>query len=306
MNKDDGAAEFGAVLVLFFLAAILIGLSLYTAANMVYFQRNKNEFQETLQADVLLAEIVEAMQPLRSYDYDDRDNAFLEGLRRTYANYDLDFEDVSSGWHLDFLSDKNLADSKLCEYLFATGNAAGFIDWRNLHGLSVSKDGWKPFIKEDAWESCVSYGWLHVSQAESFAFRTISLSFSSADTNILFPLINEFPMMNINMVTPEAVLPLVGSTAFEIPKRTEKTEALKNRMLHGPMALADISYVLDIPVTHDIFIYLGTKTAFWKLRFKAKNGLYVEAIVAAIPEQYAGVQDIREYQLIDRRFIRGP
>jgi len=51
--------------------------------------------------------------------------------------------------------------------------------------------------------------------------------------------------------------------------------------------------------------YLGTKTAFWQLRFAMSPSLTVEAIVAAIPKKDGAVQEIESYRLIDRRFIDG-
>ncbi|QQO10746.1 hypothetical protein [Breznakiella homolactica] len=306
MSHNEGAVEFGAVIILFFLAAILAGGSLYTAVTQTYVQRNTNEFRGKLDSEILLKNIVADMQELTGFEYDAADSAVLDDLRVRYSAYGLEITDVSSGYHLDFLSDGELADEKLSKFIFINDTAADFIDWRDLHGLSVKKDQWKSFVKEEAWDACVSYGWVPETQTDSFAYRFIVTSFNTTSYDRLFPLINDFPMMNVNMIDPEILVPLVTRGSFKIERAEHKMELLANRLREGPMGTADISSLLDVPVTHDIFDYLGTKTAFWRISFSAKKGLFTEAVAAAIPVRDGKRQEISEYKLVGRRFIHEP
>jgi len=303
MKKDAGFIEFNAVLLLFFIAAIISGGVLYAAVTMTFSHTDNRDFNNKQAADRLIDEIIEKMQPLRLYQYDHDNNEIIASLCREYDNYGLEFSDISSGYHLDFLSDADMADNNITRYLFLDNSGAGFTAWRNANGLSVSKALWREFVKEEAWESCVSYGWLHKNDVASFAFRSISRSFAVTAPDKLFPLVNEFPRMNVNMVNPDMLRPLIMRSSFRIERPNEKADALITRLRGGPVLHADISSILRIPVNHPLMGYFGTKTAFWKISFTMPSSLEVEAVVAAIPKKNGAIQEIELYRLIDRSFL---
>jgi hypothetical protein len=304
MDNDSGAIEVGALLLLFFLAAVFSGVILFASSAMTYFQRSRNDFTEKENAQIILDKIVEGMQRLKDYPYDDRRNAALEQLRFVHAANKLEITDISSGYHLDFLSDEDLKDKNIIEYLFKNGDSSGFIRWRNTNGLSLSSELWREFVKEESFDSCVAYGWIPVTWINSFAYRTVRASWDKVTNENLFPLVNDFPAMNVNMVNPDILKPLVMRGEFKIEKAAEKFESLKNKLLAGPVTDSDISSILQIPLSHELFCYLGTKTSFWKLSFLFPGIGFVEGIVAAIPKQEGKRQEIEEYRLIDRRFTR--
>jgi len=307
MKKDAGYIEFNAVLLLFFIAAVITGGVLYAASAINYSQTNKRDFNNKLAADIMLDEIIEKMQQLVLYQYDDENNEIIASLSREYQNYNLEITDISSGFHLDFLSDADMADRNLTRFLFSDNTGAAFTAWRNANGLAVSKTAWREFVKEEAWLSVVSHGWLHKNDLDSFAFRSISGSFGVSDPDKLFPLVNDFPRINVNMVDPDIIRPLIIRSSFRIERANERASELINRLKNGPLMHADISSTLRIPVSHPLMSYLGTKTAFWRMRFTIGAGgqppLEVEAIVAAVPKKDGGAQDIELYRLIDRRFL---
>jgi len=300
MKHDEGAIEFGAVIILFFLSAVLVSSALFVQASMIYFRKNSHEQEEKTMADKLLREIVSSFQQLTSYEYDTIDNPVLLYLKNEYADYGIDFMDISSGYHLDFLSDKELQDERLSKFLFLNDSPSEFISFRNNHGLTTDKTMWKTFLKEKAIEACVSYGWIHKSQIDSFAFKLTSASHKTTELSSLFPLVNEMPMINVNMVSPDITTLLILRPSFKIEKSAEKAETLKNKLLQGSVILSDLSSYLEVPRDHAIFAYLGTKTAFWKIVFCYRKGMYVEAVIAAIPKQDGGIQEIIQYKLIDR------
>jgi len=302
MKKDAGFIEFNAVLLLFFIVALASGAVLYTVSAIIYSQTDNHDFDNKQAADALLDEIIFKMQPLRLFSYDDENNEVITSLCREYESYALEFTDVSSGYHLDFLSDANMADSRITRYLFTDNTGIAFSAWRNINGLSVSKTAWREFVREEVWEACVSYGWLHKDDIESFAFRSISKAFAVIDPENLFPLINDFPRMNVNMVNPEIIRPLIMRSAFRIERANERADALINKLKSGSILRSDISSILRIPSNHSLMGYLGTKTAFWKIHFVMPS-LKIEAIVAAIPKEGGAVQEIELYRLIDRSFL---
>jgi hypothetical protein len=302
MKQDSGSIEFSAALLIFFIAAVIAGGVTYAAAGMGYFRTGIRDFNLKTEADSLLDAIIAEMQPLRLYPYDDKKNAVLTGLCQKYEAQGLAINDVSSGYHLDFLSDAVLADSGIAGYLFRDKTGAAFTAWLKANGLSASREKWREFINDEAWNSCVSYGWLHKDDAESFAFRYVSLIFNSPSSDKLYPLVNDFPRMNVNMVNPDILNPLVMRNSFKIEKPKEKADALVDRLRAGPVLSADISSILKIPTSHPLMGYLGTKTAFWKIRFTMRKSITVEAVVAAIPKKDGAIQEIESYRLIDRVF----
>jgi hypothetical protein len=303
MDHESGAVEVSAVLLLFFLAAVFSGLTLFATSGMIYFQRNSNDFTEKQEAYTILEAVTGDMQELKAYPFDDYQNAVLDTIRRTYDAYALEITDVSSGYHLDFLSEGDLNDKLIGEYLFVNGTASAFIKWRGENGLSTSTEKWRDFIREEAFSACVAYGWIPVNSVDSFAYKTIAASWAGAHAENLFPLVNDFPAMNVNMVNPDILKPLIMRNEFKIEKAAERFETLKNKLLAGPVMDSDITSILNKPRSHTLFSYLGTKTAFWKISFFFPGIGRVEGVIAAIPKKNGARQEIEEYRLIDRRFI---
>jgi hypothetical protein len=298
-NKEAGAVEWGAVLLLFFVAVLLSGGVAVSIARGGYLRRNSAVFTEKTIAEDLLATIVTRLQPLREYPADDENNPLITDLCREYVVFDLHITDISSGYHLDFMPDHDLADPALAALLFRSGNATAFIAARQLRGLSTSIVPWRDYLNDAAVPYCVAYGWLPLTHLDSFAFREISRSFGLSDPDMLYPLINDFPLMNINIVDPVSLLPLVTRVSFAIPDAEIKGTVLQNRLAAGPLLPSDISTILGIPVDHPIFTYLGTKTTFWQIAFH-RDAYYVTGIVAAIPEKHGNWQAVASYELIDR------
>ena len=306
MKHKDGFIELGALIILLFLSVILSTLVIYFSAVTKNFQRNNHEQKELKEAELLLDNIVTALQPLKDYEYDDINNDLLLSIQFQYAQYNLCFEDISSGYHLDFLSDADLSDTNIAKFIFNTESPGQFISWRNVNGLTTDKNLWKLFVKENAFPFCAAYGWLHHSQDNTFAYRTICQDYNTNNTETLFPLVNDFPMININMVIPDVIEPIILRYSKNIPEVKKKLDIVKTKLLQNSMTLTDISSTFEIPMTHVLFAYLGSKTAFWRIYLDIRQGMKMEAIVAAIPEKNGNIQEIEKYSLIDRRIIYVP
>ena len=304
MKKDAGFAEFNAVLILFFVAAAVTGVVIYASSSFNYSKADDNDFRKKARADVLLDEIMEKMQALVSRPFDDRESDVIASICGEYGGYGLKITDVSSGFNLNFMSDADIADASVAGLLFADNSGSAFLARRNLRGLAVDKEEWRGLIKEEAWEHVVCYGWLNKNDTDSFAFRNISGSFGTKDTEKLFPVVNNFPRMNVNMVNPEILRPLVKRSAFKIERPDERADALIKKLNEGPLTHAQIASIMGITVNHPLAAYLGTKTAFWKLNFEMPDGLKTEAIAAAVPLKDGKVQEIEKYRLTERRFSR--
>ena len=300
---NEGSVEFGAVIILLFVAVSLSGGVLFASSGLTYINADTRDYSEKHAADNMLNNIISEMQSLAQNPYDHKNSEIISGLCRKYSGQELEFSDVSSGYHLDFLSDADLADSGIANFIFKDNNGSGFISWRNVNGLSTSKNNWIEFIKEQALDACVSHGWLHISDRESFAFNKLCSAFNTSSEEQLFPLVNNFPRININMVEPEILRPLIMRSSYRLERAGEKADALISRLNEGPLLYANVSSILNIPSDHPLMTYLGTKTSFWKIRFKFRNNGTVEAIIAAIPKKDGGIQEIEQYRLVERRFL---
>jgi len=300
MKNDDGYIEFGAVFFLFFIAAIIAGCALYASSAINYSKASNRDFDNNLKADLLLDEIIEKMQPLALYGFDDKNNNLIISLHSEYSAYNLEIEDASSGWNLNFISDADLSDIGITSILFNDSSGAAFFTWRTANGLSVSKESWKEFIKEEAYDHVTDCGWLHRNGTASFAYRQISASYGVTDPEKLFPLVNNFPRMNINMVDPEILLPVLTRNSFAIERQNEKAGVLITRLKESSLTRSDIVSIMRVTENHPIMGYLGTKTAFWKINFTTAEALKVEALVAAMPLKNGAPQEIESYKLINR------
>jgi len=303
MEKDSGFAEFNAVLILFFITALIAGSVLFASSAINYSKADKRDFDEKQSAVLLLDEIIEKMQDLKYFSYDDKNNALLHSLKAEYGNYNLDFTDVSSGFNLNFISDSDLSDTNISRLLFLDNSGSAFSGWRNSNGLTTEKDEWKPYIKEETLQYCVSYGWLHKDDFDSFGFKYIAREFSTSNIEELFPLVSNFPRMNVNMINPEILRSFVTRSSFRIERSSEKAAALINSLKQRSLSHSEIADIMRVTVNHPLMGYLGTKTAFWKLEFTKSPTLKVQAIAAAIPIKNGTVQDIERYVLLERRFI---
>lgn len=287
-------------MILFFLSSAIAASLLFFSAASAYFRRSAGEEAEFTRAAGLIGEITEALQPLKDYPCDYRNNPLLSELILRYASLNLDIEDVSSGYRLDFLSDEELENPSLRDYLFT--DTAAFISLRESRGLSPDRETWRSFVKDSAWDACVSYGWLNPSRGNSFALRYVKHKLGNGG---LFPLVNRLPMMNINMIEVEAAEPLIMTPGFGIKNPGEKLEALREALRRGPVFGEDLPALLELPGDSKIFSCLGVKTAFWQIRFTIPPDFYAGAILAAVPESAeSGI--IGEYRLIEWSISREP
>jgi hypothetical protein len=299
MNAQEGSIELGTLVILVFLSALLGSAVLFSSSLMKYYRTYATYNHEKDKVLDILYEITREIQPLKNDEYDHRESYAIRAMENKFNAYGFQIRDVSSGYHLDFLTDSDLQDPGILAFLFPGNNASQYIRFRNGRGLSTDLEPARNLIRSEAWDSCVAYGWINGRQTDSYAFRQVSAAFKSTDADKLFPLVNDFPLINVNMVNPDMLSPLIAMPGFKIEKPDEKMKKLKERLAVGPVSVSEISSILNVPYTNAIFDYLGTKTAFWKFSLTVKAGAVLSGVIAAIPEKYGERQEIKEYRLLD-------
>jgi hypothetical protein len=298
-QEEKGFADIVAsALLLVLLGGIVSANILFGGSVALFFNRNRTAFQKTEEALSILEKIVENFDQTVLEEYDFPDSIHLTSLRGKYADKSLAINDISSGIHLDFLPDSVVTDSKLSDFLFLSGTASSFLDFRNSRGLTVEKDVWIPFLKEGLISCCVSYGWLQSAHKESFAYKTISSSFGSSTPEELFPVVNDIPLINVNFADNRIFEPLLSMQSMHITSAHSKAESLKAKLLTGPVTDGELKSIIGLPVSHAIYRFLGVKTTFWSINFH-NEGYVINAVIAAIPEDDG--KTVKSYQLIERR-----
>ena len=288
------------VLVLIFFGIIASAAILETAAVMKLFDGNREDFRERETIKAVLDEIVHSFNDLVALDADYEQNPVLESIRYRYAEYDLIISDISSGFNLNFLPDIELNERGIAAFLFATGNAESFLGFRRSRGFVTDIAQWSAFLKEEALEAVVCYGWFSSHHKNTNTGRMVAISYGST-VEELFPLINDLPLINVNSVNTVILAPLLLRPSWRISNAAARVTALTNRLEQGPVTEAELQSLLRLQDNHDIFRYLGVRTTFWGLSFK-KDRYRMDAVIAAVPEK--GSKNIDYYTLIEGKLSR--
>jgi hypothetical protein len=281
------------------LGTLSSGSTLFTAAVARYAERSRHDFRTKEHIAAMLTDMEERLQSLASFDADYPDHPVLVDIMNAYAAQGLVISDVSSGIHLDFLPDSDLAQPALAAFLFATGTPDAFIAWRNAAGLSHTVDAWEPFLTSEGKDCCAAYGWVQVRLRDSFAFASVAASFGASDEASLFPLVNDQALINVNAVDRRLLQPLLKRAEWKIA--AEKINNLERKLEAGPLAEGDVRATLGLPPEHLVYRYLGVKTQFWELRF-TEAPYQVRAVAAALPDRNSPA--VKAYQLIEWRLDR--
>mgnify|MGYP001809923353 FL=1 len=297
-GRDTGSIELGGLLIFLFVAAILSCLSYYGATSMRNIKRNQDKMQSRSEAYALLHSIVLDMQTLADEPIDYPGNPSVLDLESKYSANALRLADASSGFHLDCMPDDLLQSTSIRAFVFIDASSARYEEWRTKKGPINNEGQFAAFVRPEAVPFCTIYGWINERECPAFACKIIERNFSINDAKSAFPLINNLAMMNINMMDPAALIPLLHAGSWGIKNIDKAEERLLSIASAGPVGDAELAVALGVPAKSRIFGYLGGKTSFWRLSLTYK-GHAIRAIVAGIPEEDEESRRVGEYSLID-------
>jgi len=297
-DRSQGSIEAGSLLMILFISALLSGLSVYAFSGIQYVKKNTVAYQKEAEIKNLLRSIVSDMQIMVDDEIDYPDDPTLLYLENKYEEYGLTVTDASSGYHLDFMPDALLSSASVSGYLFLSDSSEQYLAHRNAHGFSPTKESLEPFVERAVLPSCAVVGWLNVAEINTYAFKAIAEKFKSSDADGLFPLVNALAMMNVNMMKPDAITPLLYGSPWGLKNVKATNEKMLARFGSSPVDDTDIRAVFGLPELSRLYAYLGCKTAFWELSFTMHNER-VTALVAGIPESKDNSRKIAEYRLVD-------
>jgi hypothetical protein len=183
-------------------------------------------------------------------------------------------------------------------YLFLSDSAEQYLQHRNANGFSPTKETLERFIERAVLPSCSVAGWLNAAETDTYAFKSIAAKFKASDADSLFPLVNTMAMMNVNMMKPETITPLLYGGSWGVKNATKANDKMLARFGSGPVDDTDIRSIFGLPEMSRLYAYLGCKTAFWELSF-TMHDKRVTALVAGIPERNESSRKVAEYRLVD-------
>jgi len=288
------------VILLMFLVVLAGGAMLENATVTKYFDRSRSDFQERETMKEILDAVVNSFDDLVALDSDDEQNPILENIIGKYTKYNLTIRDISSGCNLNFLPDVVLAEPALANFIFAGGNVEGFLRFRRIHGFTTDISNWKPYLKEESLGAVVCYGWLSVIHGDSETGRMAAASFGQSGES-LYPLMNEMPLINVNTMDPNLLVPLLSCRSWRIKGVETKASSLKSQLERGPITERELRSLLGLEENHEAYRFLGARTAFWGISFN-KDHYRMDAVIAAVPGRKT--RTIDHYILIEGRISR--
>lgn len=113
-------------------------------------------------------------------------------------------------------------------------------------------------------------------------------TFLGSAHDVLYPIMNVEPCMNVHYVDPLLLRELLGYPDFGVPHPREAADAILSARDRSEIASSDLHRMIGAPATSRIYQYLGTVTWFWKVTVSRSNRALV-MIVARIPRQEEGL-----------------
>lgn len=262
-ETENGFSTPLAMTVLFSLCIMTAATGMYAAAC----ERRINSYNNILHAEAEAMEILHdieiSIQSLKEESSDSLMNKTAEDLALKYKRYGLTMKDVSTGIHKNFL----------CK---------DFYENKNIQEYISSQD-----------ESVFTeYGWMHPKHTDRKILETAADDFDTAD---LFPIVNDIPLYNIYSMTESFLKAVLGYAGIKQP--AEQARKIIQALGENPEQ-KEIVKMIGVSQTHPVFDFLGTKTAFWKIRFETGR-CTVQAVFAAVPRKN-NQNEIKKYILVEK------
>lgn len=266
-KKQNGFSTPYAITVIFSLSVLVMALS-----SFVFTSQKKLISYEKYASDIkdinnLISEIETELQGLKDVECDTCDNYEIEGLLNCLIGYKYSIFDVSTGIKRNFIGNKVFSDKAFKNYFLTHDETTEpLYTWINPH-----------FVDEGFIED---------------------LKKEHARDN-LFPLVNEYPLMNIYRMNDDLIKIILDF--YKIKDSERKVLELKG-ILGREIEIKDIARLLEISENHPFFDLVGTKTTFYELDFE-KDGYEIQTIFAAVPDKKEK-RKIARYMLIDKTIMK--
>ena len=300
-DRESGFIEISTVILVFFLAALFACSVMLFDAERRYLARSAERFSLRVKQESVVRAIYNDFSAIANSPFDSEESEAVQSILATYAEYELSINDISSGFHLDFMSDKDIGESCFSSLVFRPGRVGSYISYRDEHGPSQDKRELDQFIRDDAFDLCVVYGWMHpIFSGSSMYKKTVEL-YRSSKFDDLYPLVNAYPLMNVNYLPKEVYGYYIRRPEFRINNPEQKIASLASILSSRSVDEDTLVSTLGVATNNRILEVLGVKTAFWKILFVYTDGTertHVSAVICGIPSKDERQRTIERYELL--------
>ncbi len=295
MRREAGYVEITGVVLLLFVSSAFVCALLYFDAIRRFSVRSFEREAINRDARRVALSVLEDLEAFLDEPCDSRNSDAYNRLIERYEEYSLELDDVSSGFNLAFMPEGDFA-ALLATSVFLPGRETAFLESVRKEGPPRSMDDLRAYVREEALERCVVYGWIHRLTPVSPGFRFLARLHGTENRGKLFPLINEIPLINVNFAPREVVRYYLAHPTFDLERREEKAKSLSDLAEVGVVDADTLKAVLETERTNAIHSVFGVKTAFWQATYLVRGRRY-RCVMCAIPSR-DNVAEIDRYEMI--------
>lgn len=300
--SESGYIEITGIVLIIFVSSALVCALLYYDAFRRFSRRSIAREELNRDARKIALSLLEDVSSFLEESCDSRNADFYAQLVNRYAEYSLELVDVSSGLNLAFMPEGDFT-GRLATVVFLPGKAAEFGKAVKQDGPLRTIDDLRDYVREEALEWCVVYGWIHKLTATSPGFLYISRLHGTENQGRLFPLINEIPLINVNFASREVIRYYLADPRFAIERQEEKIKSLCDFAEVNVVDVDTLRSLLETERTNVVYSILGVKTTFWRATYRVR-GITFQCVICALPSR-EDPAEIERYEMISWGRIGG-
>ncbi|AEF86040.1 hypothetical protein TREPR_1391 [Treponema primitia ZAS-2] len=325
---------------LFLISAITLGACGFIASLIKIEGQARQENKQATETMAILDSLMDALQSDTSPEENGPDDPIWSWDGKTIGNYTVSIRTLSDRLNPNFVR-KNIFDKTRLSVLFRPGKTPDELQqYREDHGFSLKKGGYKDFFEDNFYEQYFSpYGWANINLTDEFAARQLGTlltgsaikgealrgkietllisqsimsreglrTFLGSSWEELYPFVNAEPLMNINFIEPLLLREILSYPDYRIAHYETRCEEILYRRSRETLGQEDVSVILGIGKTHALFYYLGCISWFWEFRIygnpSAGNNHSRTVILCRIPPS---TDDKVDYKIIEERLEYAP
>jgi hypothetical protein len=297
-GPQEGSVLSQSLILLFVLLIGLSALFLTVSTVKVYVRGSQERFKGRVEAENFLISFGLDLQSFAQEEFDHPDGDAYLSLLGKYAPYECVLEDASSGFCLSFMPYQELRVDALENSLFLTSTSEDFIQRVHTRGPITSMDEYTEYIRADALEQCVVYGWMSPKRIDTPG--SCFLESFNQDVMMNGNIVHSFPSINVNFAQVPVISHFIRQGNFKLTDPEGRIRSVIAGRERGPLDGSQLISMLGVQKNNPILQILGVKTCFWKVRGKVSNHK-VEGVYAVILSDTDGNIRIDGYELIEKR-----
>ena len=255
----------------------------------------------------------------------------LASLQRQLQNnkdsIDIDLQDVSSLLNPNWVSSFLLERTDLDSLLQPGKSIQGLQQYREEAGFSHDiVQHYQEWFQEDALQELLSpYSFANINVSDEHSLRQLIAQRAGEDRligeyfhsriqqqrqlqellqpdelerffgshyDLLTPVVNAEPMMNLHFAPPRIIRSILAYTAWELPSPATVAEDVLSRREAGLQA-EQLPALLGIEADHPLLQYFGVRTHFWQIQARQEDRV-LTTVVAMLNDQAVVIRSLKQ------------